>query len=229
MGVLPRAIECWSLKTSFNDGILNLPFHRKVCRSGRTKRHMSNHEIPGDAGSSRNHDSARLHVTGEADYVDDLPVPGLTLYAAFGVSQYANARVTKLDLEGVRQSPGVVSVVTAHDIPGKTSLASSRRMSPSLFDVLSVRTAVICVAAQSFQQARAAVECARVEYEPLVPVLTVEQAWLMIHLSCHRSAFPGETPTSAGICYPPPGRTPEGRRSGTLLFRISGVPGNSQR
>ncbi|HBP89974.1 MAG TPA: xanthine dehydrogenase molybdopterin binding subunit [Nitrospirales bacterium] len=139
---------------------------------------MSNHEILGGAGSSRMHDSARLHVTGEADYVDDLPVPALTLYAAFGVSQYANARVTTLDLERVRQSPGVASVVTAHDIPGENLISFIQADEPVFASthVECVGQPLFAVAAQSFQQARAAIDCARVEYEPLVSVLTVEQA-----------------------------------------------------
>jgi len=32
------------------------------------------------------HDSAQLHVTGSARYVDDIPVPAGTLSPAFGLS-----------------------------------------------------------------------------------------------------------------------------------------------
>lgn len=101
MCVHPQPIERWSPKISCDDGILSQPFGQNLCKSQLTKGHMSNPELSGGVGTSRMHDSARLHVTGEANYVDDLPVSALTLYAAIGVSQYANARVTTLDLDRV--------------------------------------------------------------------------------------------------------------------------------
>lgn len=139
---------------------------------------MSNPTLSGGVGTSRKHDSARLHVTGEANYVDDLPVPALTLYAAIGVSQYANARVTTLDLDRVRQSPGVISVMAAHDIPGDNLLSFIQADEPvfASTDVTCVGQPIFAVAAQSFKQAQMAVNLATVEYEPLAPVLTVEQA-----------------------------------------------------
>ena len=33
------------------------------------------------------HDSAKLHVTGAARYVDDIPIPAKTLHLAFGLSK----------------------------------------------------------------------------------------------------------------------------------------------
>ena len=39
------------------------------------------------------HDSAALHVSGEARYIDDLPEPPGTLYAAIGPSTEAHAKV----------------------------------------------------------------------------------------------------------------------------------------
>ena len=33
------------------------------------------------------HDAARLHVTGQARYVDDIPTPGNALHLAFGMSE----------------------------------------------------------------------------------------------------------------------------------------------
>jgi len=139
---------------------------------------MSKHELPGGVGTSRVHDSARLHVTGEADYVDDLPIPGFGLYAAIGFSQYANARITTLDLDRVKQSPGVVSVITAHDIPGENILSFIQAEEPVLASthVVCVGQPLFAVAAQSLEQARMAVDLATVEYDPRTPVLTVEQA-----------------------------------------------------
>src|SRR5207244_1797882 len=68
------------------------------------------------------HDSAELHVAGEARYVDDLPEPPGTLYAALGMSSETHAEVRALDLEPVRRAPGVVAVVAARDIPGRNNI-----------------------------------------------------------------------------------------------------------
>ena len=40
------------------------------------------------------HDSAKLHVTGEARYVDDIPLPAKTLHLAFGLSSIAKRQIT---------------------------------------------------------------------------------------------------------------------------------------
>jgi xanthine dehydrogenase large subunit len=69
-------------------------------------------------GQPAAHDSAHLHVSGEARYTDDIPVPRDTLHAALGLSTQPHAHLTALDLEPVRQAPGVVAVLTAADIPG---------------------------------------------------------------------------------------------------------------
>jgi xanthine dehydrogenase large subunit len=139
---------------------------------------MNSQGRTGGAGTSRMHDSARLHVTGEAQYVDDLPVPAGTLHAAIGISAYANARITALDLDLVGQAPGVVSVLTAHDIPGENLLSFPQADEPVLAatHVACVGQPVFAVAAESFLQAQVAIGLAKVNYDPLPPVLTVEQA-----------------------------------------------------
>ncbi len=44
------------------------------------------------------HDSARLHVTGAARYVDDIPLPANALHLAFGLSDVAHGVIEALDL-----------------------------------------------------------------------------------------------------------------------------------
>ncbi|HYT48513.1 MAG TPA: xanthine dehydrogenase molybdopterin binding subunit, partial [Burkholderiales bacterium] len=68
------------------------------------------------------HDSAALHVAGEARYVDDLPEPPGTLHAALGVSSETLADLRSIDLDAVRRAPGVVAVLAAADIPGKNNI-----------------------------------------------------------------------------------------------------------
>ena len=50
------------------------------------------------SGTSQPHDSAPLHVSGRAQYCDDIALPANTLHAAFGLSRIAHGRITSLDL-----------------------------------------------------------------------------------------------------------------------------------
>ena len=68
------------------------------------------------------HESAKLHVTGEALYTDDIATSADTLHAYVGLSQATHARIKNLNLDAVRKAPGVVCVLTASDIPGSSDI-----------------------------------------------------------------------------------------------------------
>lgn len=72
----------------------------------------------GGMGASVPHESATLHVTGAAGYVDDLPEWSGTLHAALGLAPVASGRVLSIDVDGLRRQPGVVALLTAADVPG---------------------------------------------------------------------------------------------------------------
>lgn len=78
--------------------------------------------------ASTPHDSARLHVSGAATYIDDIPEPAGLLHMALGLSPIARGRLVALDLAPVLASEGVVRVLTAADVPGRNDT------SPALFD-----------------------------------------------------------------------------------------------
>ena len=65
----------------------------------------------------RPHDSAYKHVSGYAEYTDDINEPKNTIYGAIGLSKKAHAIIKKIDLTEVKKSEGVISVVTQRDIP----------------------------------------------------------------------------------------------------------------
>jgi xanthine dehydrogenase large subunit len=129
-------------------------------------------------GAPLPHDSATLHVSGEARYVDDLPEPPGTLHAAIGAATETFAKLVSLDLGPVRRAPGVIAVIAAADIPG------SNNIGPVLADepVFAVDTVefrgqpLFAVAATSVEAARRAARLARVQYDAREPVVTVEQA-----------------------------------------------------
>ena len=70
----------------------------------------------------RPHDSAYKHVSGYAEYTDDIQEPRGTLYGAIGLSKKAHAIIKKIDLSEVYKSNGVISVVTYNDILGRNDV-----------------------------------------------------------------------------------------------------------
>lgn len=124
------------------------------------------------------HESAHLHVTGKARYVDDIPAPHGTLVMVPGLSSSASARITKLDLDEVRKADGVIAVLTADDIPGRNDVSPVFGDDPMLADGVSHYHGQIiyAVVATSVQAARRAMKKAIIEYEEAKPILTVEDA-----------------------------------------------------
>jgi xanthine dehydrogenase large subunit len=134
--------------------------------------------IRGAVHSAVRHDSAAAHVTGAASYLDDVPtVPG-TLEAALVLSPHAHARIRRVDLSPALAAPGVVTAITAADIPGRNDIAPIRSDEPALAAhvVEYEGQPVAAVAAATFDQARAAAKVATVDYEPLPAALTIEEA-----------------------------------------------------
>jgi len=123
-------------------------------------------------------DSAPLHVAGEADYIDDIPEPRDCLHAAVGKSTVAHGRILSLGLEPVRAAPGVIAVLQAHEIPGINDVGPVVHDEPILADALVqyVGQPIFAVAATSVNAARRAASLARVEYEAMPAVLTIDEA-----------------------------------------------------
>src|SRR5262245_11130771 len=135
--------------------------------------------IQGGVRSAIAHDSAAKHVAGTAVYIDDIAEPMGTLHAAPGLSARAHARIRSLDLAKVRAAPGVVLVLTAADIPGVNDVSPIGAGDDPVFaaDLVEFHGQVLfAVIAESHEAARRAARLAKVEYEDLPPVLTVQDA-----------------------------------------------------
>lgn len=124
------------------------------------------------------HESAHLHVAGEARYIDDIPEVAGTVHAALGLSDKAHARITAMDLSAVRQAPGVLCVLTADDIPGENNCGPIMHDDPILADglVQYVGQPIFAVYAESYEQARVAARKADISYDELPAVMTPEEA-----------------------------------------------------
>jgi xanthine dehydrogenase large subunit len=124
------------------------------------------------------HDSAPLHVTGRARYIDDVPLPANTLHLAFGLSTVAHGEILSMDLSVVRAAPGVVAVWTAGDLPFANDVSPSIHDEPLLATgtVHFVGQPVFLVVAESHLAARKAARLGRIEYRERPAILTVDQA-----------------------------------------------------
>jgi len=130
--------------------------------------------VKGAAHSSIIHDSAEKHVTGRADYTDDLMEPVGTLHAYLGLSTVAHGRIIAMDLDAVRNAPGVHLVLTADDIPGVNDISPNGLHDDPVFafpEVQFLGQPIFAVIAETRDQARRACQLAKVEYEVLPHVL----------------------------------------------------------
>ena len=124
------------------------------------------------------HDAAPLHVTGQARYVDDIPLPKGALHLAFGLSTLAHGAITGMDLSAVRAAPGVVAVWSADDFTEMPDCSPSAHDEPLLAvgEVFYLGQPVFLVVADSHLAARRAAALGKISYDPRPALLTVDQA-----------------------------------------------------
>ncbi len=124
------------------------------------------------------HDAAPLHVTGQARYIDDVPLPAGALHLAFGLSGIAHGTITAIDLDPVRQASGVIAVLSAADLPQMPDCSPSVQDEPLLSTgtIHYLGQPVFLVIAHSHLAARKAARLARITYAERPALLTVEDA-----------------------------------------------------
>jgi xanthine dehydrogenase large subunit len=135
--------------------------------------------VRGGVHSAERHDSAHKHVTGAADYIDDMAEPVGTLHAYLGLSEVAHGAIASIDLSAVRAAPGVVDVLTAADIPAVNDVSPVHAHDDPVFaedNVMFWGQPVFAVIAESREQARRAVTLARIEYRPLDAAIDIDAA-----------------------------------------------------
>ena len=129
-------------------------------------------------GDCLSHESAIKHVTGAAQYVDDILEPADLLHVATGQSTMAHGRIKSLNLDPVRLAEGVVDVITVSDVPGDPDVSPvyTGDMLLASGEVVYIGQPIFAVAALSFELAKKACLKAEIEYEALDAVLTPQQA-----------------------------------------------------
>jgi len=135
--------------------------------------------IRGAAHDSLIHDSAIKHVTGRAEYTDDITEPAGTLHAYIGGAGIAHGRITSVDLSAVSAAPGVVAVLTAADIPGRNDVSPTGLMDEPIFtdDLVQYHgQPVFAVVATTRDLARRACTLAKIDYAPLPHAIDIDSA-----------------------------------------------------
>ncbi|GEA07757.1 xanthine dehydrogenase molybdopterin binding subunit [Alteromonas sp. KUL42] len=127
---------------------------------------------------SSKHESAPRQVQGAANYVDDIVEPQGTLYAAVGLSQCAKGQITGINLDNVRQSEGVVDVVTIDDVPGHKDIGPVFEGDPLLAnqEIKFFGQPVFAVLATSVQLARQAALKGQIDVEEASPIMNADEA-----------------------------------------------------
>jgi len=131
-----------------------------------------------DPSRSIKHESARGHVTGAAEYVDDQASkrPMLEMWPV--LSPHARGRIVRRDATKALALPGVVDVLFASDIPGRNDIGAIRNDEPLLAEeeVFFHGQMIAAVIGESLAVCRRAAALVEVEIEALPPVLTIRNA-----------------------------------------------------
>ena len=117
-------------------------------------------------------------VTGQAEYVSDMTVPGM-LCGKILRSPHAHARIVSIDTSAAERIPGVRAVLTREDYRHRNPYFSGKIQDHpivALDRALFAGQPVAAVAADTEDAAEDALRAVAVEYEPLPAVVTIEEA-----------------------------------------------------
>lgn len=116
------------------------------------------------------HDSGPKHVTGTAEYIDDMAEPVGTMHAYLGLSTRPHAEILGMDFSEVLKAPGVIGVLTNDDVPGELDISSAHVHDEPLFAQGVTHfwgQPLFAVVAETRDEARRAAHLAKVEYKDL--------------------------------------------------------------
>ncbi len=124
------------------------------------------------------HQSAILHATGKAIYIDDLPHFPRELYGYVVYSRVARGKLKSFNLEKARQVPGVAAVLSHKDIPGHKKIGAIVHDEPVLVqdEISYIGQPLFLIAAENEEAALEAAKLIQYEIEELEPVVTIEQS-----------------------------------------------------
>jgi aldehyde oxidoreductase len=138
-----------------------------------------------------------LKACGAAKFSGDMKFEGMLELALVHSTQF-HARIKSIDTSAALKMPGVAGVITGEDIKGTNRIRVFAADQPVLCEdvVRTLGDPVAAVAAETREQARAAAEAVRVEYEPLPVMMTPEEALAPSAYQLHKH--------SPNLCYAQP-------------------------
>ncbi|WP_306256715.1 xanthine dehydrogenase molybdopterin binding subunit [Pararhizobium sp. IMCC21322] len=129
---------------------------------------------------AKKHDSGIKHVSGRARYIDDVPEPAGTLHVVPGLAAIASGQIKSIDLDPVKQAPGVIAVLTVDHIRGVNDTSPGGIGDDPVFAEKTVTfhgQALFAVVATNRLAARKAARLAKVVYEAdEAPIVSVADA-----------------------------------------------------
>ena len=136
-------------------------------------------ELPGTVGDSIKRIEVVDKTLGAAMYADDIHLPGMLLGSAVR-SMYPRAKVLSIDTSDAKAIDGVVAVFTAEDVPGAKKIGHLVQDYDVMIPVGSIThflgDAIALVVAETPAALEAGKLAVKVEYEPLTPILSADDA-----------------------------------------------------
>ena len=144
-------------------------------------------EVPiAELGRARLRKEDAKLITGQTNWTDNIKLPGM-LHIAFLRSPYAHAKITRVDVSGALDQPGVIAAYSGADFAAEQgSLPCAWPVTPDIIipahppmavdEVRYVGEAVALVVARDRYTAADAIASIDVDYEPLPPVLDIRTA-----------------------------------------------------
>lgn len=129
-------------------------------------------------GKSLPLDSAREHVTGKSQFIDDIPMARNELLIDLYCSPVAHGRIKSIDLRKAAKVQGVVALLTHSDVPGVNKFGPIFKDEELLASEICefIGQPIVLIAAKSrkaLKAARAAIDC---QIEPLPAVFSIDEA-----------------------------------------------------
>ncbi|MCU4676027.1 xanthine dehydrogenase molybdopterin binding subunit [Catenovulum sp. 2E275] len=129
-------------------------------------------------GQSKKHESAVKQVSGTAHYIDDKPHPNGGLHAYPVLATISCGHILSIDSSQAQAVNGVVTILSAADIPGSNDVGPVFKGDILLTDdkIEYHSQPVLLVVAQTYEIARQAARLVKIEYKNETPQLDIQVA-----------------------------------------------------
>lgn len=150
--------------------------HREISDGSRDNYNALEQRV---VGKQVPHLSALKQCTGEAEYLDDIPVQHRELFGGLVLSSKAHAKLVSVDWAPALDLPGVVGYIDRYSIPKELNIWGSVKKDEPFFaedEVYSHGQVIGMLYAETALQAYTAARAVNVVYEDLPVILTIDDA-----------------------------------------------------